>query len=88
MGQYKTNRILKNWGSKNGEKHGENWDNMVLYGLKLVQYWDNDGIIIEYQWIYPLSSSVAGTSSHQMEICQVWRENHRAKFGFFPANHV
>ena len=41
---------------------------MVLYGFKLGQYWDNDGIIIEYQWIYPLSSSVAGKSSHQMEM--------------------
>jgi hypothetical protein len=42
MGQYKTNRILKNWGSKNGEKHGENWDNMVLYGF----IWFKTGTIL------------------------------------------
>jgi len=46
MGQYKTNRILKNWGPKNGEKHGENWD-MVLYGFIWFKTGKNIGIMME-----------------------------------------
>ena len=43
MGQYKTNRILKNWGPKNGEK----WDNMVLYGFIWFKTGKNIGIMME-----------------------------------------